>query len=108
MKFARLIISFALACSIPPAHAGATPLPASAVAKKPFVWENATIYFILTDRFYNANPANYLPYGRGADGAPRRGYAAGALAGVTAKIKEGYLCAVGVNSDWLTPRVEQI
>ncbi|MGU3847669.1 alpha-amylase, partial [Vibrio diabolicus] len=25
-------------------------------AKKPFSWDNATVYFVMTDRFYNGNP----------------------------------------------------
>ena len=81
MKLSALAISLALACGT--AHA------------KPFVWENATVYFLLTDRFNNANPANDLAYGRKADGAPLRGYMGGDLAGVTAKIKAGYFKELG-------------
>jgi alpha-amylase len=75
---------------------------------KPFVWENATVYFLLTDRFHNANKANDLAYGRKADGAVLRGYMGGDLAGVTAKIKAGYFKDLGVDAIWITPPVEQI
>ena len=45
-------------------------LPAAAAPVKPFAWEGATVYFLLTDRFNNADPANDLAYGRKADAAP--------------------------------------
>jgi alpha-amylase len=102
MKLPALAVSLALAL-------GATSLPATAhVTSKPFVWDNATVYFLLTDRFNNGNPANDLAYGRKADGAVLRGYMGGDLAGVTAKIKEGYFTSLGVDAIWITPPVEQI
>jgi alpha-amylase len=63
---------------------------AAAQASKPFVWENATVYFLLTDRFNNGDKTNDLAYGRKADAAKLRGFMGGDLAGITAKIKEGY------------------
>lgn len=77
-------------------------------ARQPFLWDNATVYFLLTDRFHNANKGNDFAYGRKADAAPLRGYAGGDLAGITAKIKQGYFKELGVNVIWLTPPVEQI
>jgi alpha-amylase len=79
-------------------------------AKKaaPFLWENATVYFLLTDRFNNADKSNDLSYGRRADAATLRGYMGGDLAGVTQKINEGYFNRLGVNAIWITPPVEQI
>ena len=56
----------------PVAKSAATP----AATKKPFLWENATVYFLLTDRFNNAFTGNDLAYGRNADAAPLRGYMA--------------------------------
>lgn len=97
MKFIALAVSLALA-------AGA----AAAARVAPFVWENATVYFLLTDRFSNANPANDLAYGRKADAAPLRGYMGGDLAGVTARIRQGYFKDLGVDAIWITPPVEQI
>ena len=80
---------------------------ATAAAPKPFLWQNATVYFMLTDRFNNANPSNDHAYGRKDDAAPLRGYMGGDLAGITAKIKDGYFDSLGVNVIWLTPPVEQ-
>ena len=33
-------------------------------AKVPFIWENASIYFLMTDRFYNADTLNDVSYYR--------------------------------------------
>jgi alpha-amylase len=96
MKLSVLAASLMLSASV------------ATAAPKPFVWENATVYFLLTDRFYNANPANDLAYGRKADGAVLRGYMGGDLAGVTQKIREGYFKDLGVDAIWITPPVEQI
>lgn len=76
--------------------------------KKPFLWENATVYFLLTDRFHNADKKNDLAYGRQADAAPLRGFMGGDLQGVIAKIQDGYFSRLGVNAIWITPPVEQI
>ncbi len=102
MKFTALAISIALA-------AGALANPAAAQAvRKPFSWDNATVYFLVTDRFNNGNPANDRAYGRKDDAATLRGYMGGDLAGVTKKIKEGYFRDLGVDAIWITPPVEQI
>ncbi|MCC6071140.1 alpha-amylase family glycosyl hydrolase [Massilia sp. GCM10020059] len=102
MKTTALAVSLALAL-------GALAQPAAAAPSgKPFLWENATVYFLLTDRFNNADKANDLAYGRKADSAPMRGYQGGDLAGVTRKIEEGYFTKLGVNAIWITPPVEQI
>lgn len=77
-------------------------------ASTPFSWKNATVYFLLTDRFHNGDKKNDLSYGRKKDAAPLRGYMGGDLKGVTRKIKEGYFDRLGVNALWITPPVEQI
>jgi len=108
MKFSALAVSLMLAFG---SASAATPAPApqgKPNAARPFTWENATVYFLLTDRFNNGNPANDLAYGRKADAATARGYMGGDLAGVTAKIKEGYFTDLGVDAIWITPPVEQI
>lgn len=102
MKLPALAVSLMLAFG--PAHAAA---PWNAPAK-PFVWENATVYFLLTDRFNNGNPANDLAYGRAKDAAKLRGFMGGDFAGITSKIKEGYFTELGVTALWITPPVEQI
>ncbi|MBC3870785.1 alpha-amylase family glycosyl hydrolase [Undibacterium oligocarboniphilum] len=87
----------------------AVPVPTPVAAGTlPFSWDNATVYFLLTDRFNNVDPRNDLAYGRKADAAELRGYMGGDLAGITAKIREGYFDQLGVDAIWLTPPVEQI
>lgn len=113
MKLTPLAFTLALALGSSTV-AGAAPqaskvaAAASAQAARPFSWDNATVYFLLTDRFNNANKANDLAYGRKADAAPLRGFMGGDLAGITAKIRAGYFTSLGVNAIWLTPPVEQI
>jgi alpha-amylase len=80
----------------------------AAAAKMPFVWENANLYFLLTDRFNNGNPANDLNFGRTDQTAPLRGFMGGDIAGITKKIEEGYFDKLGVTALWFTPVVEQI
>ena len=103
MKFSALAVALMLAFGSASADAG--PAPAQG---KPFTWDNATVYFLLTDRFNNGNPANDHAYGRKDDAAVARGFMGGDLAGVTAKIKEGYFDDLGVDAIWITPPVEQI
>ena len=74
----------------------------------PFVWENANIYFMLTDRFNNGDTSNDLSFNRKDDAAILRGFKGGDLKGVIAKIEEGYFNDLGVNAIWMTPIVEQI
>lgn len=114
MKQTPLAMTLALvfaALAVPAASAAPAKASATAPARhaaRPFLWENATVYFLLTDRFNNGNRANDLAYGRQADAAPLRGYMGGDLAGVTAKINEGYFDSLGVDAIWITPPVEQI
>lgn len=75
---------------------------------RPFAWENATVYFLLTDRFNNGDPANDHAYGRKGDAGKLRGYMGGDLKGITAKIREGYFRDLGVDALWITPPVEQV
>jgi alpha-amylase len=104
MKLPVLAASMLLAFGAMSSATAQTKAPAG----KPFVWENATVYFLLTDRFNNGNPANDKAYGRKDDAAVMRGFMGGDIAGITAKIKEGYFTDLGVNAIWFTPVVEQI
>jgi len=71
-------------------------------------WNNATVYFLLTDRFQNGDPSNDFALGRARDGAALRSFLGGDLAGVLQKLEEGYFDALGVDAVWMTPFVEQI
>ncbi|OEZ58556.1 alpha-amylase family glycosyl hydrolase [Duganella sp. HH105] len=110
MKLTPLAMTMALALGAATSCTTAIAAPAAAkpAARKPFLWENATVYFLLTDRFNNAYIGNDLAYGRKADAAPLRGYMGGDLAGITNKINEGYFDSLGVNAIWVSPPVEQI
>jgi alpha-amylase len=98
MKFSALAVSLALALGC--AAASAQP--------RPFAWENATVYFVLTDRFNNGDPSNDHAYGRRDDAGKLRGYMGGDLKGITAKIRDGYFKDLGVDALWITPPVEQV
>jgi alpha-amylase len=76
--------------------------------EKPFVWENANIYFLLTDRFNNADTSNDINFDRTDETGVLRGFEGGDIKGVTQKIKEGYFTDLGINAIWMTPIVEQI
>ena len=78
------------------------------VSQVPFFWENASIYFLLTDRFYNGNPENDINFSRTNETAVLRGFEGGDLRGITEKIKKGYFTELGINAIWFTPIVEQI
>ncbi len=84
------------------------PAAADALVPDHAYWNNATIYFLLTDRFYNGNPDNDQTLGRKRDGAFLRNFIGGDLPGVTEKIESGYFDSLGVNAIWMTPVVEQI
>ncbi|MAF93049.1 hypothetical protein CMO85_00110 [Candidatus Woesearchaeota archaeon] len=65
-----------------------------------FVWQDALIYMIMTDRFVNGNASNDGLSTGAAQGADWQG---GDFAGVTAMIESGYFADLGVNALWLTP-----
>ncbi len=73
----------------------------------PFLWENANVYFLLTDRFSNGNPDNDIQFDRTGETAPMRGFLGGDLAGVISKIEEGYFDSLGITALWTTPWFEQ-
>ena len=77
-------------------------------AKVPFIWENASIYFLMTDRFYNADTLNDVSYYRTKKTGKLRGFKGGDIKGITKKIEDGYFSDLGINAIWFTPIVEQI
>jgi len=72
----------------------------------PFVWENANVYFLLTDRFHNGDTSNDFVHPEAA--APYRGFMGGDIKGITAKINEGYFDRLGITAIWMTPLIENI
>ncbi|HEX8563639.1 MAG TPA: alpha-amylase family glycosyl hydrolase [Flavobacterium sp.] len=81
---------------------------AKTTVKAPFVWENATVYFMLTDRFNNGDESNDVHFERTATPATLRGFEGGDLKGIIQKLDEGYFDKLGITAIWLTPIVEQI
>jgi alpha-amylase len=76
--------------------------------KAPFVWEAASIYFLMTDRFNNGDKLNDVNFDRTKTTGKLRGFEGGDIKGITKKIDEGYFDKLGINAIWLTPIVEQI
>ena len=80
----------------------------STQTKTPFVWENANVYFLVTDRFLNGNPKNDTTIKRDKPTAKLRGFEGGDIRGVIQKLDEGYFTNLGITAIWMTPVVEQI
>lgn len=74
--------------------------------KKDFDWDEAVVYFMLTDRFFDGNKSNNTASGADTYGKNPGLYHGGDFAGVTAKLD--YLQDLGVNTIWITPIVENI
>ncbi len=68
-----------------------------------FTWNNATIYFLLTDRFNNGDTSNDFIHPTSETPAALRGFMGGDIKGVTQKVKDGYFDSLGVNAIWTTP-----
>ena len=71
-----------------------------------FDWDEAVVYFMMTDRFFDGNESNNTASGADTYGANPGLYHGGDFAGVTAKLD--YLQDLGVNTIWLTPIVKNI
>lgn len=90
---------------------GAETTVSVAVTEKPadetdFDWDEAVIYFMVTDRFFDGNASNNAANGAETFGTNAGLYHGGDFAGVTAKLD--YLQDLGVNTIWITPIVENI
>lgn len=80
-----------------------------------FSWDNASVYFAMTDRFYNGDTSNDHSYGRSTNEQDASSYATrqgtfhgGDLKGLTQKLNEGYFEKLGINAIWITAPYEQI
>ncbi len=76
-----------------------------------FTWDNATVYFAITDRFKDGNPDNNNAYGRpqeDASGENAGTFHGGDLAGLTEKLNDDYFKDLGVNAIWISAPYEQI
>lgn len=77
-----------------------------------FDWKNATVYFVITDRFCNGDTGNDVNYGRIIDYGTEQLNAAtfhgGDFKGMLQKAREGYFSRLGVDVVWMTDVYEQI
>ncbi len=84
-----------------------------------FSWDNASVYFLLTDRFVNGDTSNDHSYNRliNKDGSVVQNsqlnsdvatFHGGDFKGITSKIKDGYFDDLGVNALWISAPYEQI
>ncbi|MED9969571.1 MAG: alpha-amylase family glycosyl hydrolase [Ruminococcus sp.] len=120
---ALLCLALLALTSAPCLAAEAAETAAPAGAQQPvdspddFSWDNANVYFLMTDRFCNGDPSNDHSYGRTLDenGDPISGwdtcpttFHGGDFAGVTQKIDDGYFDDLGVNAIWISAPYEQI
>ncbi len=117
VALAALTATSALAmagCTVNGAQAGAgsaaaapASVAASASAVDPF-WRNATVYFLMTDRFANGDPANDRAVPSSGEAGMLRGFEGGDIRGVTERIEAGYFNALGVDAIWTTPLIDNV
>lgn len=113
--------SFGTASAAEVADDSSTSLSATAagslVEEDGFTWDNATVYFLLTDRFKNGNTSNDHSYGRATDASGNAlsgwdtnpgTFHGGDFAGITQTIEEGYFDDLGINALWISAPYEQI
>ena len=118
---AMIVSVFAISASTEAATVESTGTETAGVSKvesaDDFSWDNANVYFLLTDRFANGDTSNDHSYGRSLDanGNPLSGWQTapgtfhgGDFKGLTQKINEGYFDDLGVNAIWLSAPYEQI
>ncbi|WP_427338399.1 type I pullulanase [Caloranaerobacter sp. DY30410] len=80
--------------------------PRLSVGELDFDWDEARIYFIVTDRFNDGDKSNNDPYNIGYDTSMPGTYHGGDFAGIIEKLD--YLKELGINTIWITPIVENI
>ena len=91
------------------------PQSTTGLEDKEFSWDNALVYFVITDRFVNGDKSNDHSYGRSTTEVDadkyetRQGtFHGGDLKGLTKKLNEGYFTDLGINAIWITAPYEQI
>lgn len=69
-----------------------------------FVWQDARMYSVMTDRFKDGNPANNQPV-LSDSLRPEVNYRGGDFQGILDQLNSGYFDQLGVNVLWLSPVV---
>jgi alpha-amylase len=77
-------------------------------AEVPFLWENANIYFLLTDRFNNGDAENDLNFDRTSETKETRKFMGGDIKGIIQKLEDNYFTDLGITAIWLSPIAEQV
>lgn len=118
MKKVKLfLLCFIVAAAVFITSSGFTNTALAGTGQEIFSWDNATVYFVIVDRFLDGDPSNNHAYGRELDryGNPYPDYKnkigtfhGGDLKGLTQKLNEGYFTNLGVNAIWITSPFEQI
>ncbi|MDD3095763.1 MAG: alpha-amylase family glycosyl hydrolase [Candidatus Neomarinimicrobiota bacterium] len=67
-----------------------------------FKWQDAILYSLMPDRFYDGDPSNNKPIIHG-ELAERANFRGGDLYGIIKKLDEGYFNDLGVNTLWILP-----
>lgn len=75
-------------------------------SKLDFDWDEARIYFVLTDRFSNGDPSNDNPNGENYDKTHLETYHGGDFRGLINNLD--YMEKLGINTLWITPIVDNI
>jgi alpha-amylase len=100
-------VSAQASLTISPGSSGVTLLERDGAAATPFSWADATVYFLLTDRFFDGDSSNNHSYGRQSDGANEIGtWHGGDWKGITAKLD--HIASLGTTAIWISPIVEQV
>lgn len=71
-------------------------------------WRNATVYFLMTDRFANGDPSNDRAVPQPYEPGKLRGFSGGDIRGVTQRIEQGYFNSLGVDAIWTTPLIANV
>ncbi|KPB05698.1 pullulanase [Bacillus sp. CHD6a] len=71
-----------------------------------FDWDEAVVYFMLTDRFFDGDSTNNDPHNIGYDTSKSGTYQGGDFKGITQKLD--YLDELGINTIWINPVVDNI
>ena len=114
LTFAMVISLCAVGFTASAAGVEVAGVSAAPTAADDFTWDNATVYFLLTDRFNNGNTSNDNSYNRGLNQNGSKAsynnvaaFQGGDFKGITQKINEGYFDDLGINAIWVAGWFEQ-
>jgi len=71
-------------------------------AENSFIWNDAIIYSVMPDRYFNGNPANDIPVVH-PELTDQANFNGGDLEGLLKVLKNGYFDSLGINTLWVFP-----